>query len=112
LKGGKVAEKRALLVVKVNVVWSLLDEFNEYWERVNLPFWLKNGARHIGSFVSHLGAPENQIIRIFEFDSLEKCYEFLQLRQKMFDSEEGKKSLPNVYRFAENIEESVWISVY
>jgi hypothetical protein len=30
-------QKKVLLMIKVNVAWSLIDEFNEYWARENLP---------------------------------------------------------------------------
>jgi hypothetical protein len=60
-----MAGKRVLMVTKVSAVWSSLDEFNKYWEKENLPFWLEHGAKHVGSFVNYLGEPKNQIIRLF-----------------------------------------------
>ncbi len=104
--------KRILMITKVNAVWNSLHEFNKYWEMENLPFWLENGAKHIGSFVNYLGGPKNQIIRLFEFDDLSQWHRFMQLREKMFDSEKGRQGLQKTLKFIESIEETVWISVY
>jgi hypothetical protein len=41
--------------IKVNVTWNIIDEFNEYWARENLPLLEEHGARHIGSYVNLVG---------------------------------------------------------
>jgi hypothetical protein len=107
-----MAEKKVLMIVKVDTVWSSLEEFNEQWGRVNLPFWEENGAKHIGSFINYLGSNKNQIIRLFEFESRDHWHKFMELREKMFNSEEGRQSLGNTVKFIERLEESVWLSVY
>jgi hypothetical protein len=107
-----MAGRRVMMMTKVNAIWSSLEEFNKYWEKENLPFWLQNGATHIGSFVNHLGGPKNQIIRLFEFDDLFQWNRFMQLREKMFNSEQGRQGLQKTIQFVESIEETVWISVY
>jgi hypothetical protein len=107
-----MAGKRVLMVTKVSAVWSSLDEFNKYWEKENLPFWLEHGAKHVGSFVNYLGEPKNQIIRLFEFDDLSQWDRFMELREEMFDSEQGRQGLQKTLQFVESIEETVWISVH
>jgi hypothetical protein len=107
-----MAGKKVLLITKVNVIWSSLGEFNKYWEKENLPFWLENGAKHIGSFVNYLGGPKNQILRLFEFEDLSQWGRFMKLREKMFDSEQGRQGLQKTLQFVESIEETVWVSVY
>lgn len=107
-----MAGKRVLMITKVNAIWDSLEEFNKYWNEENLPFWLQNGARHIGSFVNYLGGPKNQIIRLFEFDDLSQWDRFMELREMMFDSEQGRQGLQKTLEFVESIEETVWISVY
>ena len=106
-------DKKVLMITKVDAVWGKLDEFNESWEKTNLPFWLENGARHIGSFVNYLGGPKSQIVRLFEFDNLSHWDRFMQLRESMFDSEQGREAMKKgVLPFVESIEETIWISVY
>lgn len=107
-----MAGKRVLMMTKVNAIWSSLEEFNKYWEKENLPFWLEHGAKHIGSFVNYLGGPKSQIIRLFEFDELSKWDRFMELREKMFDSEQGRQGLQKTLEYVKSIEETVWISVY
>ncbi len=107
-----MAGKRVLMMTKVNAKWSSLEEFNKYWEKENLPFWVQNGAKHIGSFVNYLGEPKNQIIRLFEFDDLSQWDRFMQIREKMFDSRQGREGLKKTVEFLESIEETVWVSVY
>ena len=107
-----MAGKRVLMMTKVNAIWSSLEEFNKHWEKENLPFWLEQGAKHIGSFVNYLGGPKSQIIRLFEFDDLSQWDRFMELREKMFDSEQGRQGLQKTLEFVESIEETVWISVY
>ena len=107
-----MARKKVLLLVKVDANLSSIKEFNEYWERVNLPFWEENGAKHIGSYVNYLGAPKNQIIRLFEFEDLSQCDKFMQLREKMFNTEQGEESLQQIYTYFKTLEETLWISAY
>ena len=57
-------------MIKVNVTWNIIDEFNEYWARENLPLLEEHGARHIGSYVNLVGGPLNEIVRLFEFEDL------------------------------------------
>jgi hypothetical protein len=73
---------------------------------------VQNGAKHIGSFVNYLGGPKNQIIRLFEFDDLSQWDRFMQIREKMFDSQQGRQGLQKTLGFVQSIEETVWISVY
>lgn len=104
--------RRVLLVTQVDAVWDRLDEFHEYWRDHNLPFWEQHGARHVGSFVNHLGGPKSRILRLFEFDDLEQCQRFLAVRESMFGSDRGRGQMVTLHRYLERIEESVWISAY
>ena len=60
-----MTDKRVLMITKVDAVWNKLEEFHKYWGEKSLPVWEENGAKHIGSFVNHLGGPKNQIVRLF-----------------------------------------------
>lgn len=107
-----MGKRKVLLMTKVDAVWERMPEFHEYWQEHNLPFWEQHGARHIGSFVNHVGGAKNQIIRLFEFDNLEQCQHFLSLRESMFESDQGREKMKELYPYLERIEESVWISAY
>lgn len=89
-----------------------MDEFHEYWQRENLPFWTEHGARHIGSYVNYLGAQKSQIVRLFEFENLSHYNRFMELRESMFDSEQGRAAMEKLFPFLESIEETVWVSAY
>ena len=107
-----MTDKKVLLITKVDAVWNRLDEFHEYWERKNLPFWIEHGAKHIGSYVNYLGGQKNQIVRLFEFDDLPHFNRFMELRESMFDSEPGRAAMEKLFPFLETIEETVWVSAY
>ena len=107
-----MAEKKVLMITRVNAVWSSLEEFNEHWGTKNLPFWEEHGAKHLGSFANYLGAKKNQIVRLFEFENLSRYNEFMEFREKMFNSEKGKEGLRELYGFIEELDETAWVSVY
>ncbi|MFT4266172.1 MAG: hypothetical protein QM586_02945 [Xenophilus sp.] len=52
-------------------------EFNAAWTKESLPYW-ERYCRHIGSFTAnpYAGGPSNQIVRLFEFESLERWTEW------------------------------------
>lgn len=105
-------ESKVLMITKVHAKWERLSEFNEYWEKSNLPFWTENGAKHIGSYVNYIGARKADIVRLFEFDSLSACNRFMEIRESMFRSEEGKQATQATIGFIHDIEESIWLSAY
>lgn len=105
-------DKKVLMMTRVKTNWKSIDEFNEYWGRTNLPFWTENGAKHLGSFVNHVGAARNEIVRLFQFENLSTWNAFMELRESLFQSEEGKKAFQTTIGFVEQIEETIWISVY
>lgn len=107
-----MAEKRVLMITKVDAVWEKIEEFHKYWEEKSLPVWEENGANHIGSFVGYLGGQKNQIVRLFEFKSISAWDKFMQRRQKRWETELGQESLRNLFPYLEKIEETVWISAY
>ncbi len=108
---------RVLLIVKVNVKWPLLEDFNEWWGKNSLPNWVAHGAKHIGSFENYLGAPKNQIIRICEFDDFSKFEKFMEWRNEGLygadpSSKERAERIKQVTSRVDNLEESVWFSIY
>ena len=106
-------QKKVLMITKVNVKWELLEKFNEYWRRESLPNWIEHGAKHIGSFENYLGATKNQIVRLWEFDDFSKWEKFMEWRNKgMYESEQPQKVHTDIRGFVENIEETIWFSVY
>jgi hypothetical protein len=110
--GTDMKEAKVLMITRVNTIWKTLDEFNKYWGESSLSFWTENGAKHLGSYLNHTGARRSDIVRLFEFDSLSAWNKFMELRESMFKSEEGKQRLQNIIEFVHDIEESVWISIY
>jgi len=91
-------EKKALemtyLLVKVTIAPLIINEFNEYWARDVLPFWVKCGARHVRSFVNLAGGPNNELLRLFEFDDIASWGKF---RKELAESEEGKAITTELY---------------
>jgi hypothetical protein len=110
-----MSKKRVLLIVKVNVVWRLLDEFHEYWARENLPNWEAHGAKHIGSYTSLVGGPLNEIIRLFEFEDLshwEKFHKWL-FGEKFQEGQKGRTVPPDeLMKYIAGIEQKLFVSVY
>lgn len=101
-------ERKVYLLIKVRVHSGLVGEFNEYWAKESLPFWLKHGARHIGSFVNFVGDPTNEIIRLFEFDNL---LQWQQWEKFLAESEEGVNLLKGLSRFISSLERKLLLSV-
>lgn len=78
---------RTYLLVKVTVSPLVVTDFNDFWAREILPFWIKNGARHIRSFIYQAGGPTGVIVRLFEFDDL---IGWARFNQALTDTDEGK----------------------
>lgn len=88
MENKKALEKNGTyLLVKVTVAPLLIKEFNEFWAREILPFWVKNGARHIRSFINQAGGPTNEILRLFEFDDV---FAWGKFSTALVETEEGK----------------------
>ncbi len=81
------SREKVYLLLRVNIAPQLVREFNEYWAREALPFWLKHGARHIGSFLNYAGGSTNEIIRLFEFDNISHWAQFEEI---VAETEEGQ----------------------
>ena len=81
-------------MVKVTIAPALIREFNEFWAREILPFWERQGARHIRSFVYKAGGPANQLIRLFEFDDYAGWGKF---REALEETDEGKDIVKVLY---------------
>lgn len=83
-----MAEKKVYLMIKAIVHRSnLVRQFNEFWGKESLPVWTKHGAKHIGSFTIRAGGASNEIIRLFEFESLSH---WQQMEDFLVESEEGR----------------------
>ncbi|MFC1942196.1 hypothetical protein ACFLWU_03145 [Chloroflexota bacterium] len=105
--------KKVLMITRVNVKWDMIEQFNEFWARESLPNWIEHGAKHIGSFENYLGANKNQIVRLWEFDDFPKWAEFMEWRNTgMYGLKELPKLNKDIRNYVENIEETVWFSVY
>lgn len=87
-------DDKSYLLVKVNIAPLILGEFNSFWAKEILPFWEKNGARHIRSFVYQAGGPSNELLRLFEFDDVASWGKF---RKALSDTEEGKAITKELY---------------
>lgn len=104
-----MAEKKVYLMIKVRTPFELVGEFNEFWGRESLPIWIKHGAKHIGSFVNYVGDPINEIVRLFEFDSVSQWERWERF---LADSEEGKDLVQRLSRYIVSLERKLLLSVY
>lgn len=104
-----MAEKKVYLMMKVRTPFDLVNEFNEFWGKESLPIWTKHGARHIGSFTNYVGDPVNEIIRLFEFDSVSQ---WEQWEEFLADSLEGKDLVKRLSRYIVNLERKLLSSIY
>ncbi|MFC2021909.1 NIPSNAP family protein [Chloroflexota bacterium] len=80
-----MAENKVYLLVSVTTERGKTDEFAQWWRRESLPYWEKQGAKHIGSFAFTIGGPNNEILRLFEFESLahvEKFHNWMRYTQE------------------------------
>ena len=96
-------------MIKVRTPFDLVAEFNEFWGRESLPVWIKHGARHIGSFANYVGDPINEIVRLFEFDSVGQ---WEQWEKFLADSEEGRALVKRLSRYIVSLEKKLLVSVY
>jgi hypothetical protein len=104
-----VTEKKVYLMIKVRTPFDLVGEFNEFWGRESLPIWIKHGARHIGSFANYVGDPINEIVRLFEFDSVGQ---WEQWEKFLAESDEGKALVKRLSRYIVSLEKKLLVSVY
>ena len=104
-----MGEKKVYLMIKVRTPFELVGEFNEFWGKESLPVWLKHGAKHVGSFMNFVGDPINEIVRLFEFDSLSQ---WQQWEKFLADSEEGKDLVKHLSRYIVSLERKLLVSVY
>lgn len=104
-----MAEKKVYLMIKVKTPFDLVNEFNEFWGKESLPIWIKHGAKHIGSFTNYVGDPINEIIRLFEFDSVSQ---WEQWEKFLAGSEEGKNLVKRLSRYIVSLERKLLVSAY
>ncbi len=104
-----MSEKKVYLMIKVRTPFDMVNEFNEFWGRESLPEWIKHGARHIGSFSNFVGEPINEIIRIFEFDSLEHWERYEKF---LAESTDGKKLVKQLSKYIVSLERKLLLSIY
>ena len=104
-----MAEKKVYLMIKVRTPFELVREFHEFWGKESLPIWIKHGAKHIGSFENYVGDPINEIIRLFEFDSIEQWEKWEKF---LADSEEGKALVKRLSRYIVSLERKLLVSIY
>ncbi len=105
-----MASKSVYLMIKVKVPIHKVREFNEFWGKESLPVWLRHGAKHIGSFTHRAGGPINEIIRLFEFESLSQ---WQQMEDFLVDTEEGRNLAKKLDQgFVIHLEKSLLTSIY
>lgn len=104
-----MAERKIYLMIKVRTPFELVKEFNEFWGKESLPIWLRHGAKHVGSFANYVGDPNNEIIRLFEFDSVSQWEEWEKF---LADSEEGKDIRKQLSRYIVSLERKLLVSIY
>ncbi len=104
-----MTDKKVYLMIKVRTPFDMVAEFNEFWEKESLPIWIKQGAKHIGSFSNYVGDPINEIIRLFEFESIEQ---WNQWEKFLADSKEGKDLVKRLSRYIVSLERKLLYSIY
>ena len=104
-----MAEKKVYLMIKVRTPFDLVNEFHEFWGKESLPIWIKHGAKHVGSFVNYVGDPINEIVRLFEFDSVAQ---WEQWEKFLADSPEGKALVKRLSKYIVSLERKLLYSVY
>jgi hypothetical protein len=104
-----MADKKVWLMIKVRTPFDLVGEFNDFWGRESLPVWLEHGAKHVGSFTNFVGDPVNEIVRLFEFDSVARWEEWERF---LGDSQEGKDLVRRLSKYIIKLERKLLTSVY
>lgn len=104
-----MAEKKIYLMIKVRVPFDKVAQFNEFWQKESLPIWLKYGAKHIGSFSNYVGDPVNEVVRLFEFESVEK---WTVWEEFLANSESGQKLVERLGEYIVSLERKLLRSVY
>jgi hypothetical protein len=104
-----MGQKKVYLVIKVRTPFDLVGEFNEFWGRESLPIWLKHGAKHVGSFANYVGDPVNEIIRLFEFDSVAQWEEWEKF---LGESQEGKELVKRLSKYIVSLERKLLTAIY
>lgn len=102
--------KKVYEIIKVTVPFDKVGEFNEYWAREALPIWLKHGVKHIGSFINYVGDPTNEIIRLFEFDSVSHWEEWEEFTAS--DSEEAPNLFKGISQYIISVEKKLLLSAF
>jgi hypothetical protein len=102
-------EKKVYLMIKVRTPFGMVEEFNEFWGKESLPNWIRLGAKHIGSFRNFVGEPINEIVRLFEFESIEHWEKWEKF---LADSDEGKDIVKRLSRYIVSLERKLLTSLY
>ena len=104
-----MADKKVYLMIKVRTPFELVAEFHEFWGRESLPIWIKYGAKHINSFTNYVGDPINEIIRLFEFDSIAQ---WEQWEKYLADDPAGKDLVKRLSKYIVSLERKLLLPVY
>lgn len=102
--------KKVYEIIKITVPFDKVREFNEYWSREALPIWLKHGVKHIGSFINYVGDPTNEIIRLFEFDSVLHWEEWEEFTAS--DSEEARNLFKGISQYIISVEKKLLLAAF
>ena len=104
-----MSAKKVYLMIKVRTPFEMVSEFNEFWGKESLPIWLKHGAKHIGSFANYVGEPINEIIRLFEFDSIEQWNRWEKF---LAEDKEGQELVKRLSKYIVSLERNLLFSIY
>jgi hypothetical protein len=89
-------EKKVYLMITITT--DDVRGFNTFWAKESLPYWLKFGIKHVGSYINWVGGPLNaddEIIRIFEFENFKKYGEW----EDWLHSSEGQELMKKLRKF-------------
>jgi hypothetical protein len=105
-----MSEERVYLLMKSTISPNQVKEFNEYWLKESLPFWLNQGARLIGAFSNYVGGPTCEEFRLFEFASIKDWDRF---ETNLAESEKGQELIKGlVSRFNMVVERRLLRPIY
>jgi hypothetical protein len=86
----KKAPRRIYLVQRIGVPTELIDEFGQFWIKNTLPLWEKHGSKFIVAGRNLVGAPSNELTRIFEFENIHHWERMQEATWDWWEKEEGE----------------------
>lgn len=107
--------RKIYLMHRLSVPSDLVDEFSQYWKEHTLPVWEQQGAKLLAAGRTTVGGPENEIVRLYEFESLFAWQKRQEAQWDLWEKEEGKgrTSPPKRYlKYVTTLEQRLFRAMY